>query len=328
MVDEQNVLPRLVFENTLATATTVIPIEITVEDGVILWKRRPVDEWSWPLHGFQTGGPVDGALWRFLELSDAEDRQFIEFIQMYGVLGLRVDGLPHTAHREYGEGEEEIPQERGPDGTWWFREEIATWKMYADGLRAILAFARELPFDADVASIFRKYRLRNELFSFYGLPEMEDANHVSAIHARWMQSSPLALADALSRQATAKQRRSCLSWFITDQWINPSSLKPTIGWTEDDHSLQLTLGNANIYSTVPENSLYRILISQLVSTMTSEPIERLDICTVCNRLFIPVIRPGRHSHSYCPDHKLEGDRDRKRRWARKAAAQKRAATSG
>jgi len=44
------------------------------------------------------------------------------------------------------------------------------------------------------------------------------------------------------------------------------------------------------------------------------------ICTVCGVEYSVKIKPGRHVWNFCPEHKIDGERARKRRWAQKQAA--------
>lgn len=53
----------------------------------------------------------------------------------------------------------------------------------------------------------------------------------------------------------------------------------------------------------------------------ADALERIAICSVCGVEFEQKIKTGRHTTNYCPEHKIEGDRKRKREWARRQASE-------
>jgi hypothetical protein len=90
--------------------------------------------------------------------------------------------------------------------------------------------------------------------------------------------------------------------------------------------MQLSLGGGQALQIYPNNMLFSVLAAQLAALATSSGIDKVARCSVCGDLFEAIIRPGRHERTFCSklECRLEGERDRKRRWARKTAAAKRA----
>lgn len=319
-------IARTVFENGVHTKNAAVPLHVRLRDGAIEWRLHPVDQWEWPFYGFIEGEAPHDVLWKFLDLARATDEGVLDFVSRFGVLGIRPDGMPGTAPLDWLGGDQWPEAEWEGEGRGWRREPVATIRMYADSLKGVVAFSRELresPY-MNPDRILEKYDLHQGAFSDYGLPEMKDEDHVTGIYMRWAVSCPLALAQGIARQATAEARRGFLSWFITNQWIAPSSLVPTLTWENNTGSMRLAMSVLEPSNYYPESTLFRLLASQLSIILTSEPFERLDVCAVCNRLFVPAIKPGRHARSFCPDHKLQGEQERKRRWARKMAAERKA----
>lgn len=318
--------PSLVVENPLLRGRASVPAEIGLEGDMLAWRRGSSEQ---EMEGFIKGAPVDHTIWEFLELRDAPDTAFLAFAQKYGVLAIRSDGLPATAPGAHRITNVYPPPRRGatdPD-VWWFQEPVATWRMYAVALRTVLAFAIALRNNPGVAldSVIREYGLDEYTWERFGLPMApNETNGISELYWRWVAflSPDFILGNLIRCGPTHAQQ--WLTWHISTTWLAWADLVPVISWTSGEPRMTLGPGGHNQAVSLPDNMLFSVIAAQLAAVVTSPEFERLDHCSVCGKLFVPAIKPGRHERSFCQEHKLEGERERKRRWARKAAAGRKA----
>jgi hypothetical protein len=316
--------PSLVIENPLLGGRVAVPAEIRLEGEVLSWRKS---ESAPEMEGFRAGEPVDRAIWEFLELRDASASDVLRFAQKYGVLAIRSDGLPATAGERYRTANiyPTPRQDENDPNVWWFEESVPVWRMYSVSLRAVLAFAIALRANPNVAfdSVIREYDLGKYTWDWFGLPiAAQGAASASDEFYIWeAYLSPGFLLQNLARCGPLYAQQ-WLGNFITSNWLNWGGLMPVINWDKGVARMTLSLGQHGFEWALPNNMLFSVLAAQLAALVTSAEFERLDQCSVCGRIFVPAIKPGRHSRSFCPEHKLEGDRERKRRWARKQAAMK------
>ncbi len=326
--DREELNPPLIIANPLARATAAIPIEVRLHEGQILWRRGDSSK-TGPLYGFKEGESVEDAIWAFLDLVDAPDQAFVEFAERYGPLALRSDCLPAT-YQVRDKWVDKMPPEIAidRDPRRWYSENVNHWRMYAIGLRAVLAFARDLAEDPDLhpGDVIDKYDLRK-----YTAESLDLANDVAG-DPSWIWSSlldPMEISGIVERSGPDLAQR-WLAFHFSTWWIAYAGLIPVLIWEGGAPRMTLTLGAGELNSMIlklPQRMIFSVLVTQAAALITSEGIDRLDLCSVCGRLFLPTIKPGRHERSFCPEHKVEGDRERKRRWARKVAAERKAKLS-
>lgn len=316
--------PALVMRDPLYGAKAAVPVEIKRDRDTLLW-RRDESNVDFPLRGFREGAPVSQALWRFVALRDAEPEAFLDFAKQFGVLGIRADGLPGTAP-EHDPKVNMLPPQQIEGGIRWYREPIEVWRMYAVSLRTLLVFANELQRNPAVSLdlVIRNYDLGKYTWESFNLPRStEDGSGISEAFRTWaMFLNPGYILFNLA-QAGPDHARTWLTGFINSTWIDYAGLKPIISWEDGATRMTLSLGQ-HFGAMLPNNSLFSVLVAQLTALVTSEEFERVDQCIVCGKLFVAAIKPGRHARAYCDEHKIEGERERKRRWARKAAAERKA----
>lgn len=322
---DKRVTPSLVVENPLLGGRASVPPEIRLEGEMLAWRRGPSEQ---EMEGFVEGAPVDHAIWEFLELRDAPETAFLDFAQRYGVLGIRSDGLPATARRgNYTTNIYPSPRQSDADPeVWWFQEPVAAWRMYSVALRTVLSFAIALRNNPGVAldSVIRDYGIDRYTWEWLGLPiASSEKDEVSELYVRWVGFlSPDFILTNLAR-CGPKYAQQWLTRHISTTWLEWAGLVPVISWTSGEPRMTLSLGSHGQAVALPDNMLFSVITAQLAALVTSPQFDRLDQCSVCGKLFVPGIKPGRHERSFCPDHKIEGERERKRRWARKQAAERR-----
>lgn len=319
--------PALVMRDPLHGARAAVPIEVKRDGDMLLWRRDETNA-RFPLEGFREGAPVDQTIWKFVELRDAEPDAFVDFAMQFGVLGIRTDGLPGTAPlRDHAVNM--LPPVHTENGVTWHRESIEVWRMYAVSLRTVLAFATELQRNPAVPldSVIRSYDLGKYSWESFNLPRStDDDSGISGAFRVWATLlNPGTLLYNLA-QTGPDHARAWLSNFISWFWIDYAGLKPIISWEDGATRMTLSLGR-HFGAMLPNNFLFSVLAAQLTALVTSEEFERVDQCIVCGKLFVKAIKPGRHARAYCEDHKIEGERERKRRWARKVAAERKAKQS-
>lgn len=314
----------LLIGNPLARARAALPYAVEVEGDQLLWTRDPSDEaMDSGMVGFHYGESVNGAIWAFLDLVDQPAESFGDFARRFGVLGIRDDGLPATA--PIGRSGP-YPLQKRRDGVVWFRESIAAWRMYAVALRSVLAVAtaaRNLH-QSSYKEVLHEYGLDRFTWETFGEPiASSNSDEVSGLYIQWSTFlSPENLAHYID-DADSPDPRTAISSLVTNTWVKYGSLVPVIAWENSQSHMTLSLGGSSS-GFYPSNMLFSVLSAQQAALLTSDGFDRLDRCSACSRIFVPAIRPGRHTRAYCDEHKLEGERERKRRWARKVAAERRA----
>ena len=317
--------PGLMITNPLARAKAALPNAVRIEGDRLLWSRdQSGAAMDGGMVGFHEGESVEGAMWQFLELIEQPNEAFEAFAQRYGVLGIRSDGLPATAQLS---GEvNPYPEYQNHHGVHWFAESISTWRMYAVALRTVLALAttvRDSP-ETSYTEVLQVFGLDRFSWESFDVPmSIPGEDTISRLYLRWLEFlSPARLAEFLD-DAQGHDPRFVITSVVTNTWLKYASLVPVIDWREGQSYMALSLGSTGL-GFYPTNMLFSVLAAQLAALLTSDGFERLDRCSACGRIFVPAIRPGRHARAYCDEHKLEGDRERKRRWARKVAAERKA----
>lgn len=312
--------------NPLNGARAVIPVEVMRDGDTLLWylgepwqSGDPVEDYGrW---GFQRGEPVAGALWAFLDLIDAKPESFVTFARRYGVLAIGANGRPSSAQMYGSTGDLPCTVER--DGHHWYVEPISAYRLYAVALRTLLAFSiaarGEEPIDSQ--AVLKEYDLDRFDWASLELPETSSDEGVSGLFREWLRIlNPQRLANILDGLPSI-EAREMLGRHISRTWLAWSSLVPVLTW---DAEPRVTLGFGNPLTTMifPSGMAFSVIVAQALAVLQSDGFARLDQCVICGRLFEPAIRPGRHTVAYCPEHKLEGDRARKRKWARRKAQER------
>lgn len=301
-----------------------VPTDVRVEGGCILWTR---DESNGdpPLEGFTAGAPVERIIWEFLELKTATPEDIASFARVYGVLGIRTDGLPGIAPSRGGVNIFPIGRTEDADG-YWYIEPVAPWRMYSVALRTLFAVAIEIRDNEkpDWSTLCQRWGLDAFTWESFGLPISNIGEEsVSELYALWVgYLAPDFLIHNL-RRVGSKHQREWLAYFVSDSWIRWGGAVPRLTWSLERPSMMLELSTAPI-EMWPPNSLFSVVISQLIQILSGEEFGRMTQCSVCGRLFLQQIKTGRHERSYCDEHKIEAQREKKRRWARKKAAERKA----
>lgn len=315
--------------NPLEEARAVVPVEVRVEGDSLLWCLGPPWEPGDPvnlfdLRGFREGGSVAGALWAFVDLIDAEPEAVAAFARRYGVLALGANGRPSSA-QTYGE-ERDLPSTvEGDDGVSWYSEPAAAYRLFAVALRAMLAFgiAARGKDAIDSKAVIRDYGLDRFDWDTFGMPETYgDDGGASGLFLLWLQYlHPQRLFRLVDGRAS-REARDMLSRYVSRTWLAWASLRPIMTW-QDEPRLTLDFGDPRTTLIFPAGMAFSVIVGQALAVLTSPAFERLALCAVCGRLYQPAIKPGRHTVAYCSEHKLEGDRARKRKWAQKKARERR-----
>ena len=314
--------------NPLQGARAVIPVEVVVDRNTLTWRAGepwqpgdPVEDYGrW---GFQRGEPVEGCLWDFLDLIDADPEAFADFARRYGVLAIGANGRPSSAQLYGSTGDLPCTVER--DGHHWYVEPISAYRVYAVALRGLLAFSVAARGEEaiDGEAVLKEYGLDRAEWASLGLPETSsDDEGVSGLSLEWLRTlNPQRLANILDGLPSI-EAREMLSRDISRTWLAWASLVPVLTWDADP---RVTLGFGNPLATMifPSGMTFSVIVAQALAVLQSDGFARLDQCVICGRLFEPQIRPGRHTVAYCREHKLEGDRARKRKWARRKAQERR-----
>lgn len=102
-----------------------VPADVKAEDGVLFY-----------LWGSARPAPASPILQRFLNLATADDQAILKFARTHGVLGLCAEhNRPHAGCAEISDVQ---------DGTMWFVEPVAFWRLWSRTLGAALQIARGL----------------------------------------------------------------------------------------------------------------------------------------------------------------------------------------
>lgn len=308
--------------NPLTGTNVPLPIEIVREGTHLLWRRNddgtaPLDDWN----GFVEGESAENALWEFQRLSKASDDEIEAFARRYGVLGIRADGHPGTDPQIEG-GMNLLPPFEMRDGAHWHIEDTRVWRAFAEGMRGMIAFALALHESefVDPEKIIQDHDLIND-WGVFGIPHSEE-NHPHFIY--WLtRLSPRFIAHNLERVGS-EFMRTYLAYHLSSNWIPSAALAPVLRWEQGRPYMHLSLGGST-RNILPENALFSVLVAQMAALVISAGMDRVARCEICGDMFEPLVKPGRHERSFCSRHKLEGKRERKREWARKKAAERRAA---
>lgn len=305
--------------NPLIEAHVPLPVEMVREGNRLLWRKhgyRPNDRW----HGFVEGGSAENALWEFQRLSRASDEEIEAFARRYGVLCILPNGRPGTDARiQAGMGS--LPPFEVRDGVEWYVEDIRAWRALAEGMRATIAFALALHESKaiDPEEVIREHDLIDkwEKFGFTSIKEYRPY-----LDPWTLMMNPANIAYSL-KEVGPDHMRARIAQYISMYWIPAAGLAAILLWEEGRPYMHLSLGGAG-YHLLPENSLFSILVAQMTAVVISAGMERVARCAICGEMFEPMVKPGRHERSFCPRHKLDGKRERKREWARRKAAERRA----
>lgn len=327
MFDHADQVGVLAVTDPLDAARAVVPVETILDGETLLWRRGDLWEPGDPiadylLRGFRRGGSVDGALWAFLDLWDAKGEDVAAFVRRYGAFGIRPDGKPSSA--PIVGTASDLPPMVERDDVEWFVEPTAAYRGHAVALRALLAFSIAARGDdpLDGPAVLTAYGLDRFEWDAFGLAETyDDHGAVTGLYRQWLQNlNPRVLSDALDGRSSM-EARAILGHRISLTWLAWASLTPVLTWSAEP---RLTLGFGDTRLRVlPAGGAFSVIVGQALAVLQSDGFERLDQCAVCGKLFEPAIKPGRHTVAYCPDHKLEGGRARKRKWARRKAQERR-----
>jgi hypothetical protein len=299
------------------------PTAVRVVGDQILW-RRDEDNLHDSLAGFIEGAPVDRTIWEFLELKTATAEAFEAFAAHYGVLGIRTDGLPGIA--EARGKVDAFPEQRVEDSEGsWYVEESGAWRVYAVALRAVLAASIELRDhdDPDWSTFLERWGLQEFTWESFGLPATETNEQVTDdLHALWRSTlSPDSLARKL--RILSLEGRKWFPHFLSMSWMKYGNARPLLRWPDTDAAMRMEI-SVDPYNVWPANSLFSVITTQLTHILTSDQFDRMNQCSVCGRLFVAKKKPGPKTKPYCDEHRIEMDRERKRRWAQKEAAERKA----
>lgn len=301
--------------NPLVNTKLPLPIELISEGGQLLWRRA--DEVSDALEGFVEGGDAKDALWEFIRLAQGSDSEIETFARKYGILGIRSDGRVGTDRKIQG-NTNLLPPFEVREGRYWYIEDMRVWRAFAAGMKGTVALAmalHESP-DIDPQAIFAEYEVPNSWDSF-GIP-MNEENHPHFVH--WTTRTSTQLAAETLIQVGPEFARGWLAYHISSVWMESAALVPVLRWTDGHPQMHLSLGGSR-NNILPENALFSVLVAQMAALVISTGMDRVVRCSVCGEMFEPLIKPGRHDRAFCPHHKIEGARERKRNWARKKATE-------
>jgi hypothetical protein len=304
-----------------------VPTDVRVEGDSILWARDE-SNMSDPLEGFVLGAPIERTIWEFLELRDASAHEIAAFARNYGVLGIRSDGLPGIAPdvRSSNSFLKRIEDEYGV----WFVERWTLWRMYSVALRAVLAASIEIRDNQspDWSTFEERWDLDRFTWKSFDLPtNNQPEGKVTDYFLTWTQRLwPGRLVHHL-QQRDSEYQRQWLATHLSDSWVQWSNVTPRLSWDPDEPLMTLELTTVSFLNGWPTNSLFPVLVSQLMQVLSGPEFGRMTQCSICGRIFLQQIKTGRHERTYCDEHKIEAQREKKRRWARKKAEAKKAKVS-
>lgn len=312
----------LAVANPLAGATLQVPVEARLNGQTLLWK------------GLREGRRADGVLWEFARLADASEEEIAAFALEYGVIGIRNDGMPSSAP-DHWPFRTDIGLRYTDDlGEGTVVEDLRIWRAYAIGIKGVLSIAmalRDNP-DADPTQalirdgiISSEWKDSASTWQEFGLPLSTDGVNTSPEFDVWAHVlDPMQLAYNVAHAGPGLYREA-LTFQVNRGWFPLSGLGPILTWEQGDPHMTLDLGTSGARSYGSPN-LFSVLVAQMAAVVTAPDFERLAACSACGEYFSPLVKPGRHERVFCPRHKADAKRERKREWARKKAAERRAAT--
>jgi hypothetical protein len=336
-----------VVESTLAGRLeglrVAVPADARLNGGRLEWIPGSNERGWWP-----DGGDAPRALWEFIDLASADDERVLAFVRRYGVLGLTDRGLPGCGVREPFAG---TPQLAGAWQGWavsW--EPVAAYRLYATGMRAILAMAVALQRGAfvDPARVLREagiapaghwwdriWQVMDYWREATGLDRDAwwDTRGGSVCHGNLLVVDPSHIVEnfacsgppyeGLTIEAKAQAQRRKLAHWVTDFWVARSGLAPIVVWDGDQARLCLSVGpgthsGLDHGSYWPPNSLFRVMVAHLAALMRGGV--HSATCANCGSLYFKSrrVRPDQPGH--CPTCEATAASRRTRRWRERSAA--------
>lgn len=316
--------PHITVHYSLGGVHAAVPaqirlIEEATEDGFLYRDKTPpghiVDatyrpsgtarlEWRLELRNgkeWVEGRNVKGCLWRFVRLADASAHEIFDFAQNYGVLGICQEHLwpgvhagcrPHIVRYAAT-----IPR---PDASAysdaWYWEDLRQWRKLALRVQALLRIIHKLQVSRVVE-----------------WQDWQDAWDVRVWDIFWGGYEGMSM-DRPFVGADPPQPGRLLEWIAGKEHqllvahinllIRMANLTPCFNIANNARKLgeELTLGNLSersIFSPWPSNSLFRVLVLQLITTLTTY--KYTIPCAVCGSLMEVARRPRTDRNSYCSD---------------------------
>jgi hypothetical protein len=299
----------LVVDDPLRDAEVTIPRHVD-------WDRaNGYLRWQVASDGMQKPS-ARGLIHRFVDLHGKEDAAIYHFARRYGVLGLTKGGdvegssFPYPAITPEG-----LLDNMGDE----FRERIAYWRPYIASLKYLVACLTQLRVDPTVAptAILKKDfpNTEAELWESFGLDSMD---YTSTMRSLFDANGPHNTCRNLERVGPGGVLQHLAS-VISSHWIPQGGIHVILA--SDGHTMRsaLRLGGRRpgSNSIMPENSLWHMLIGQLMAIATKPAPKEVVACTQCGRFYEPLRRPSRGQQHYCASCKSEVAKAKKREWAAK-----------
>ncbi len=311
----------LVIEDPLRDAAVTIPRTVAYDrvEGFI--------EWEPPIAG-TTQPSARGLIQKFIDLHGKDDPAIFLFASKYGALGLTREGLIEGSRGTNRPGGTQDLMAYDPDSG-RFRERIAHWRPYIASLRYLVACVTQLRVKPDTSpmNILRKEGFpesREELWESFGLELRYDSPGFGFL----LGDGPHTVCHNLER-FEADDVLKWLSYYIAENWIPLGGLH--IGLASDGATIRtvIRLGGRRPErgSIMEANSLINMLVGQLVALATRPAPSEMVACSKCGSYYEPLRRPKKSEPHYCEPCKAEVAKERKRQWAARNRAAKKASPS-
>ncbi len=311
----------LVIEDPLRDAAVTIPRAIGYD------RVRGFIEWEPPMDG--TARPsARGLIQKFIDLHGKDDAAIFLFATKFGALGLTTGGLIEGSRGTHSPGgQQDLMEYDHHSGR--FRERIAHWRPYIASLRYLVACVTQLRVDPTKApgEILQAEGFpgsREELWDSFGL----GMDYSRADYYFLLAHGPHTVCHNLER-FEADDVLKWLSYYIADNWIPLGGLH--IGLASDGAAIKTVIRLGGMRpasgSIMEANSLINMLVGQLVALATKPVPSEMVACSKCGSYYEPLRRPKKSEPHYCEPCKAEVAKERKRRWAARNRAAKKASPS-
>ena len=328
----------------IGTLRVAVPNDARIIDGVLEWIPGSEESEWW-----QDGGKSSRALWAFINLSTAKDDvRILEFVRRYGVLGLNHRGLPACGSTEGNEGDTPLRYTswKAYDVRW---EPVSAYRLYAAGLRALVALAVALQrgLYVDPARLFREAAIDLPSDQWERIKQItaywqtasgfdEEAWWVyeggGVCHNNLYAISPNSVVqnftfsdshyDYLTADQKAYEQRQKFGHWVTRLWLQRSGLEPVLVWDDPGARLCLSLGpnKSDRYarrSHWPPNSLFRVLVAHLAAICRGRAYDAC--CSNCGAIYYTPRKVRTDQPAYCSSCQATAASRRTQRWRESAA---------
>lgn len=326
----------------LETLRAAVPFDVRTAADRIEWIPTGADGGSswWP-----NGGNAAAALGAFIKLAgEKREDRFCDFVRTYGVLGLTESGLPGCGSTWSMSGPPQLAESWQGCAVSW--EPLAAYRHYAAGAKAMVCLATALRhgqgrvivsprsvfsaagLEVDDQGVWDRTKRICQVWqgmSGRSWEEWWEMSNGSATHMNLHRLDPAHVAHNFSysvdlygplndSEAFASVQRQKFGLWLTDFWLKPAGLVPTITWTEEQAQLGLSVGKRrdDYWEYWPPNSLFRILAAHLAAIVCSGA--NTAICSHCNEVYFPMRRPRIDQAHFCEECRVTSASRRTQRW--------------